>query len=264
MKKRLDLLLVERGLAASREQARSTIMAGLVSVGGQIVDKPGSLVDEGTTPIVQPAQRYVSRGGLKLEHALDAFGLHVAGLVAVDIGASTGGFTDCLLQRGVARVYAVDVGYGQLDWRLRNDPRVVVLERTNVRYLEALPEPVDLAAIDASFISLRLVVPAAVRLLRKGGRIVALVKPQFEAGRGRVGKGGVVRDPGVHQEVLSHLGTWAAKEGYGILRVTTSPIRGPAGNVEFLALMEPGMPNAADLEPQVTAALQEATALQGQ
>ncbi len=235
-------------------------MAGAASVGGQVVDKPGTMVDDSRDVELQSSARYVSRGGLKLEHALETFGLDVSGLVAADIGASTGGFTDCLLQRGATRVYAVDVGYGQLAWRLRNDPRVIVMERTNVRYLDALREAVDLATIDASFISLKLVVPAAARFLKTGGRIVGLVKPQFEAGRGSVGRGGVVRDPAIHAAVLRDLAAWGASEGYGIARVTVSPIRGPAGNVEFLALTVPGLSNAEDLEEQFAAALRQAAA----
>lgn len=263
MRKRLDLLLAERGLAKSREQARALIMAGSVKAGGQVLDKPGTLVDEDAPVEVEAASRFVSRGGLKLEHALDAFGVDVSGLVAVDVGASTGGFTDCLLQRGAARVYAVDVGYGQLDWRLRNDPRVVVLERTNIRHLSGLPEPVDLAVIDASFISLRLVIPPTARLLREGGRIVALVKPQFEAGRGSVGKGGVVRDPAVHVSVLRDLAVWGEANRFGVLAFATSPVRGPAGNVEFLALVVPGQPNTESLEETIAGAMEEATALKG-
>ena len=261
MKKRLDLLLMERGLAPSREQARALIMAGAVSVGGQIEDKPGVMVDEAGILVAAAPSRYVSRGGLKLERALDCFGLDVSGQVAVDVGASTGGFTDCLLQHGAARVYAVDVGYGQLDWRLRTNPRVVPIERTNVRYLSALPEVADVATVDTSFISLRLVLPATARLIRTGGLIVALVKPQFEAGRGRVGRGGVVRDSGVHRDVLTSLADWGAAEGYGFQKLAVSPLRGPAGNVEFLALVAPGGPNESDLELQIEAVLGEAAEL---
>lgn len=261
MKKRLDLLLAERGLAPSREQARALIMAGSVTASGQLVDKPGALVDEGSPVVVAAPARFVSRGGLKLEHALDAFGTDVTGAVAVDVGSSTGGFTDCLLQRGAARVYAVDVGYGQLDWRLRNDPRVVVLERTNIRYLSGLPEAVDLGTVDASFISLRLVIPPTAALLRAGGRIIALVKPQFEAGRGSVGKGGVVRDAAVHESVLRDLAAWAEAKRFGVTAVTTSPVRGPAGNVEFLVLIAPGESSAESLDRQIEDALEQATAL---
>lgn len=249
---------MERGLAGTREQARALIMAGSVAVGGEVVDKPGTKIEEGAPLSVAAAPKYVSRGGYKLERALDAFGLDVSGLVAVDIGASTGGFTDCLLQRGAARVYAVDVGYGQLDWRLRSDPRVVVMERTNARYLTSLPEPVDLATVDASFISLRLIIPPVARLLKEGGRMVVLIKPQFEAGREQVGKGGVVRNPDVHRAVLRGLAEWGDREGYGFRKVVASPIRGPAGNVEFLALVVTGQPSSLDIGSQIEEALKDA------
>ncbi len=236
-KKRLDLLLIERGLAETREKAQALIIAGDVTVNGRSIDKPGTAIAEDSQIVVAQGLRFVSRGGLKLEHALDALHVSVDGLVAVDVGASTGGFTDCLLQRGARRVYAVDVGYGQLDWRLRNDPRVVVLERTNVRHLTALPEAADLATIDVSFISLRLVLPPVGPLLQKDGRAVALVKPQFEAGRRQVGKGGVVRDPAVHKQVLRRLLAWAPSEGWFVRGVTPSPLLGPAGNREFFLLL---------------------------
>lgn len=261
MKKRLDLLLVERGLAPSREQAQALVMAGSVTIDGEAANKAGMSVSEDCDLAVTAPSRYVSRGGLKLERALEAFDLDVTGLVAVDVGASTGGFTDCLLQHGASRVYAVDVGYGQLDWRLRTDPRVVVIERTNIRHLATLPEPAGLATIDASFISLRLVLPPSARLLGPGGWIVALVKPQFEAGRGNVGKGGVVRDPEVHRDVLLRLAEWCATEGFGFRNLAVSPIRGPAGNVEFLALVSPGRPNSAELDQQIETALGEAADL---
>ena len=255
MRKRLDLLLVDRGLVVTREQAQSSIMAGDVTVDGRVVDKPGAKVEEDAAIAVKAVPKYVSRGGLKLEKALDEFGIDVAGMVVVDVGSSTGGFTDCVLQRGARRVYAVDVGYGQLDWRLRSDPRVVVMERTNVRYLGSLPEPADLAVMDLSFISLRLVIPAVARLLRPGGRMVALVKPQFEAGREQVGKGGVVRDPGVHRSVLLGLVEWGDREGFGVRMVTVSPIKGPAGNVEFLVLIVPGERSSPDIPQQIEAAI---------
>ncbi|RLC56795.1 MAG: TlyA family rRNA (cytidine-2'-O)-methyltransferase, partial [Chloroflexota bacterium] len=204
-KRRLDVLLVERGLAESRTQAQRLIRAGLVRVAGQVADKPGTQVATNAAITLQARPRFVSRGGEKLEAALVRFGLDVRGWVAADVGASTGGFTDCLLQHGARRVYAIDVGYGQLDWRLRNDPRVVVMERTNARYLESLPEPVDLVTVDVSFISLGLILPMAVRWLKPGGQVVALIKPQFEAGRREVGKGGVVRDPQVHRRVLERV-----------------------------------------------------------
>ncbi len=233
-RRRLDVLLVERGLAASREQARKLILAGQVRAGDRVADKAGALVAEDVALSVVAPPPFVSRGGLKLAAALDAFALAVEGLIVADVGASTGGFTDCLLQRGAARVYAIDVGYGQLAWRLRQDARVVVLERTNIRYLEALPEPCDLATVDVSFISLRLVLPAVQRLLKPNGRIIALVKPQFEAGRDRVGKGGVVRDTQVHRRVLYDLLEWAQGVGLTARGLIPSPLLGPAGNVEFL------------------------------
>lgn len=235
MKKRLDLLLVEKGLAESREKAQALILAGKVSVEGEIISKPGTLIRSDASIELKEGIPYVSRGGLKLEFALKAFGIDPTGKVAIDVGASTGGFTDCLLQHGAARVYAVDVGYGQLAWKLRHDPRVVVLERTNIRYLESLPEPVDLATIDVSFISLKLVLPSVLRLMKPKAEILALVKPQFEAGREKVGKGGVVRDPQVHREVLETLVEYAHSLGLHTLGLATSPFLGPAGNVEFFA-----------------------------
>jgi 23S rRNA (cytidine1920-2'-O)/16S rRNA (cytidine1409-2'-O)-methyltransferase len=239
-KERLDLLMVEMGLVESRQQAQRLIMAGQVLVNDQVMDKPGTRVAVGAQVQLTAALPYVSRGGLKLAAALDAFDLDVSGWVTADAGASTGGFTDCLLQRGAARVYAIDVGYGQLAWKLQQDERVVVMDRTNARYLEHLPEEVDLATIDTSFISLRLMLPAARRWLRPGGHIVSLVKPQFEAGREQVGKGGVVRDTAVHRAVLLELLAWGEAEGFGPQSLIRSPITGPAGNVEFLAHWRPG------------------------
>jgi 23S rRNA (cytidine1920-2'-O)/16S rRNA (cytidine1409-2'-O)-methyltransferase len=232
-------------------------MAGEVMVDGQMMDKPGRLVPAAATLQVRTPLPYVSRGGVKLAAALDAFALDVTGLVAVDVGASTGGFTDCLLQRGAARVYAVDVGYGQLAWKLRSDPRVVVLERTNVRHLEQLPGSVlvDLAVIDASFIGLSLVLPAALHLLRSGGEIVALVKPQFEAGVDDVGKGGVVRDARVHRRVLEEVVAVAHSAGLIVAGLTASPLRGPAGNVEFLIWLRPGPAAEIEIERTIEAVL---------
>jgi 23S rRNA (cytidine1920-2'-O)/16S rRNA (cytidine1409-2'-O)-methyltransferase len=233
-RERLDVLLHKTGLAESREQARRLIMAGQVSVGGATVDKPGTRVVPTAALHIEARPRYVSRGGLKLEAALTAFAVDVRGLVAADIGASTGGFTDCLLQHGAARVYAVDVGYGQLAWGLRQDRRVVVMERVNARHLQTLPEPIDLTTIDVSFISLKLVLPAVIPLLKPIGQIVALAKPQFEAGRTQVGKGGVVRDSAVHHAVLRDLLAWASAHGLQTQGLIASPLRGPAGNIEFL------------------------------
>lgn len=255
-KQRLDRLLSERKLAESRERARALIMAGAVTVNGRVATKAGELVSEDATISVRQALPYVSRGGFKLAHALDAFALDVADRVAVDVGASSGGFTDVLLQRGAKRVYAVDVGYGQLDWRLRNDPRVVVLERTNVRYLETLPELVDMAVVDVSFISLGLVLPAVQRLLGHPSDVVALVKPQFEAGRKQVGRGGVVRDQAVHRQVLQAVGASAQELGFALADMTASPILGPAGNREFLVHLHLDGPRGQPLDQLVERALQ--------
>jgi 23S rRNA (cytidine1920-2'-O)/16S rRNA (cytidine1409-2'-O)-methyltransferase len=239
---RLDVLVTERGLAASREQARRLIMAGAVVINEQRVDKPGMFVDPAATLRIKDEARspYVSRGGHKLEAALRAFQVDVAGVVALDVGASTGGFTDCLLQHGAAKVYAVDVGYGQLAWPLRHDPRVVNLERCNIRTLarSALSEAPTLAVIDASFISLSLVIPPVLALLTPRGRIIALIKPQFEVGKGRVGKGGVVRDPQLHAEVIEKLRSQAESWQVEVLGVIESPLLGPKGNKEFLLYLQ--------------------------
>jgi 23S rRNA (cytidine1920-2'-O)/16S rRNA (cytidine1409-2'-O)-methyltransferase len=236
-KKRLDLLLVESGLVESREKAQALILSGEVLVNGQVARRASLPVPEGASVEVRQQLPYVSRGGLKLAHALDRLGLDVRGLTIVDVGASTGGFTDCVLQRGARRVYAVDVGYGQLDYRLRQDPRVVVLERTNIRELAGLPEMMDAAVIDVSFISLTLVLPVVTHLLSPQGWVLALVKPQFEAGREQVGKGGVVRDPAVHRRVLEKVAVWAQEHGLAVAGAVASPILGPAGNREFFELL---------------------------
>ncbi|HJV35342.1 TlyA family RNA methyltransferase [Geomonas sp.] len=236
-KERLDKLVLDRGLAPSRERAKALIMAGQVVVDDHLADKAGLMV-EVTAEIRLKGEPlpYVSRGGLKLAKGLDEFGLDVTGLCAVDVGASTGGFTDCLLQRGARRVIAVDVGYGQLAWKLREDPRVLNLEKTNIRYLEpeGLPEVPDLAVIDASFISLDKVLPPTLRLIKDDGTVVALIKPQFEVGRGQVGKGGVVRDEKKHQEVVASVTALSESLGLLVLGVCESPILGPKGNKEFL------------------------------
>jgi 23S rRNA (cytidine1920-2'-O)/16S rRNA (cytidine1409-2'-O)-methyltransferase len=255
-KERLDLLLVEQGLAESREQAQRLIMAGQVVVGDHVVDKPGTRVQAILPVTVTGSLPYVSRGGFKLAAALEAFGLEVIGRIAADVGASTGGFTDCLLQRGAARVYAIDVGYGQLAWKLQQDPRVVVMDRTNARYLETLPESVDLVTIDVSFISLKLILPAVLGWLREKGEIVALIKPQFEAGPERVGKGGVVRDAAIHRAVLEDLAAWASAQGIGLTGLIRSPITGPAGNVEFLAHWVPGCTTTADASSLIEACVE--------
>ena len=237
-KQRLDALLVARGLAETRAKAQAMSLAGLVWSGGRRLDKPGlMLAPETPLECRGKPHPFVSRGGVKLAHGLDHFAIDPAGAVALDIGASTGGFTDVLLQRGARRVYAVDVGHGQLDWRLRQDERVIVRERCNARYLTRaeIPDPVDLVVCDASFISLKTVLPAALDLVRPGAALVALVKPQFEVGKGRVGKGGVVRDPALHNEVCADIAAWLGdRPGWRVLGLTESPIRGPEGNVEFL------------------------------
>jgi 23S rRNA (cytidine1920-2'-O)/16S rRNA (cytidine1409-2'-O)-methyltransferase len=233
-KRRLDALLVERGLCPSREQARAAVLAGDVTVGGRPATKPGAPVAADAELAVARRPRFVSRGGDKLDHALARFGIDVRGAVVADIGASTGGFTDCLLQHGAARVYAIDVGYGVMDYRLRIDPRVVLMERTNARHLAALPEPVDLAVIDVSFISLTKVLPAVRRLLRDDGEVVALIKPQFEAHRAEVGRGGIVRDRETHARVIGRVAAWCATNGLRVRGLTISPILGGEGNREFL------------------------------
>ncbi len=235
-RERLDRLMVARGLAESRERARALILAGSVRVDGNPAGKAGTMVPEHAVIEVRtPDHPYVSRGGLKLEGALDAFGIDVTGLVALDAGASTGGFTDCLLRRGAARVYAVDVGYGQFAWKLRQDSRVILLERTNIRHVrgEEIGEPLDLAVIDVSFISLKLVLPPVLALLRNGGMVLPLIKPQFEAGKDRVGKKGVVRDPEVHREVVDGIVSFARDLGIAVESTCESPITGPEGNREF-------------------------------
>jgi 23S rRNA (cytidine1920-2'-O)/16S rRNA (cytidine1409-2'-O)-methyltransferase len=233
---RLDLLLVQKGLAESREKARAMIMAGLVEVDKVAANKPGYLVAPLSNLSVKKPLPYVSRGGLKLEAALDTFSLDVKDRVLLDVGASTGGFTDCLLQRGAKRVVAVDVGYGQFHWRLRQDPRVVLLEKTNIRNLTpaVVQEDLDGAVIDVSFISLKLVLPAVSQFLKPQAFVVALVKPQFEVGKGQVGKGGVVRDPALHQEVLNSLCSFFREVGWKVKEQMPSPVLGPKGNKEFL------------------------------
>jgi len=236
-KTRLDVALVERGLAETRAAAQRLVMAGLVFSGERRLDKPGHGV-AADMPIEVRGQPhpYVSRGGLKLEKGLDHFAIPVEGRIALDVGASTGGFTDLLLQRGAAKVYAIDVGTNQLAWKLRQDPRVVVHEKTNARYLgpDIVTEPVDLIVCDASFISLAKVLDTALDFARPGGRLIALIKPQFEAGRDEVGKGGVVRDPAVHERVCEAAAEWLRGRGWSVMGVTRSPITGPEGNVEFL------------------------------
>ena len=249
-KKRVDLLLVERGLADTRQKAQAVIMAGQVYTGERRCDKPGLTLEEDAPLEVRGRLRYVSRGGLKLEKAMEVFPITLTGCTAADIGASTGGFTDCMLQNGANRVYAVDVGYGQLAWSIRNDPRVVCLERTNARYLtrEQIPEPLGFASIDVSFISLGLILPALRPLMAQGGQVAALVKPQLEAGREKVGKKGVVRDQAVHLEVLEHFLDHAAQADFAVLGLDFSPIRGPEGNIEYLGFLQAGAGERAALD----------------
>ena len=242
-KKRLDVLLVEQGLVESRQKAQAIIMAGQVYAGERRLDTAGQMLDPETVLEVRgQTLPYVSRGGLKLEKAMKSFPITLQDKIAADIGASTGGFTDCMLKNGAARVYAVDVGYGQLAWTIRNDPRVVCLERTNARYLtrEQIPEPLDFASVDVSFISLGLILPALRPLLRDGGEAAVLVKPQFEAGREKVGKKGVVRDPAVHLEVLEQFLRHAAQSDFSVKGLDFSPIRGPEGNIEYLGYLRVG------------------------
>ena len=257
-KKRLDVAMVERGLAESRQKAQAVIMAGQVYVNGQKVDKAGAPVAEDAAIEVRgKTLAYVSRGGLKLEKAMELWPIRLEGAVCADIGASTGGFTDCMLQNGAEKVYAVDVGYGQLAWSLRSDPRVVCMERTNVRYLtpEQIPEPLDFGTVDVSFISLKLILPALRTLLKPEGQLVCLVKPQFEAGREKVGKKGVVRDPAVHREVLEQFLINAAEADFTVKEMTFSPIRGPEGNIEYLGHLTvgAGAPWAGDVAALVEA-----------
>ena len=242
-KTRLDVLLTERGLLDSRQKAQATIMSGIVFVDGKRVDKAGTMVsNDSNIEIRGTTLKYVSRGGLKLEKAMQTFPLHLEGKVCADIGASTGGFTDCMLQNGAKKVYAVDVGYGQLDWKLRNDERVVCMERTNARYLthEEIPEELDFASIDVSFISLKLIFPALYGLLREGGEIACLIKPQFEAGRENIGKGGIVRDKKVHFEVIKRLFSAANALGLSPCAISPSAIEGGDGNREYVALFVKG------------------------
>ena len=251
-KKRLDVLLVEQMYAETRSKAQAIIMAGLVYVNGQKADKAGMSFDADTAQIEVRGQTcpYVSRGGLKLEKALRDFGVDPTGFVCSDSGCSTGGFTDCLLQQGAKKVFAIDVGYGELNWKIRNDPRVVVMERTNIRYVtpEDIGEPLDLSVIDVSFISLRIVLPAIKNLLKeKQGQVLCLIKPQFEAGRENVGKNGVIREPVVHKEVLDNFVALAKELGFTILGLTFSPVKGPAGNIEFLGHLT--LADAEGIEP---------------
>ncbi|CCX37495.1 ribosomal RNA large subunit methyltransferase J [Clostridium sp. CAG:1013] len=255
MKKRLDILVTERGLAESREKAKTLIMAGQVYVDNQKADKPGDTFSEDAQVEVRgKGLQYVSRGGLKLEKAMKQFGLTLTDKICMDVGASTGGFTDCMLQNGACKVYSVDVGYGQLAWSLRTDPRVVNLERTNARYLtkEQIPEEIGFFSVDVSFISLTIILPAVRPLMAEHGQAVCLIKPQFEAGREKVGKKGVVRDQAVHREVIEKIRDFVLENGFSVLGLTYSPVKGPEGNIEYLIYLErsdepiltPGVPDA--------------------
>ena len=263
IKKRLDVLLVEQGYADTRTKAQAIIMSGNVYVDGQKADKPGTAYEEHVALEVRGAAcPYVSRGGLKLEKALRDFGVDPTGYVCSDSGASTGGFTDCLLQKGASKVFAIDVGYGQLDWKIRSDPRVVVMERTNIRYVtpEQLGEPLDLSVIDVSFISLKIVLPVIKTFLKSTGQVLCLIKPQFEAGKEKVGKKGVVREPETHKEVLDHFVELADSLDFKILGLTFSPVKGPEGNIEFLGHLtlddKPGIrPDTADVVAQAHSTL---------
>ena len=237
MKRRIDVLLVERGLAESREKAQALIMAGEVYIDDVIAAKPSAQVPEGSSIRLREKLPFVSRGGIKLAHALSEFKIDVSSLIAADVGASTGGFTDCLLQHGVSKVYAIDVVYGQIDYRLRTDPRVVVIDRTNARYPLPVPEQIDIAAIDVSFISLEKIVPNVAAITKRGGRIICLVKPQFEAGKSMVEKGGLVKNPAIHAGVLGRFISWSINKEYRIIGITPSPIYGSSGNREFFVLL---------------------------
>lgn len=258
-KDRLDVVMVEQKLAETRSKAQALIMAGDVYIGEQKMDKAGTMVPcDSAITVRSSACPYVSRGGLKLEKALRDFGVNVSGFVCSDSGASTGGFTDCLLQQGAQKVFAIDVGYGQLAWKIRNDPRVVTMERTNIRYVkpEDLGEPLDLSVVDVSFISLHTVLPAIKDLLKPTGQILCLIKPQFEAGKGKVGKKGVVREPEIHREVLENFVALAEKLQMRICALTYSPVKGPEGNIEFLAHLAMGEGEA--FLPDVAALVAEA------
>src|SRR5947208_3948398 len=237
---RLDQLLVARGFFTSREQAQRTILAREVSIGTRTADKPSEPLDEKTVIAVKPTRKYVGRGALKLEPALEHFDVDVKGKTALDIGVSTGGFTDCMLQRGAEKVYAVDVGYGQLDWKLRNDPRVIVLEKTNARFLtrDQIPELVDICVIDVSFISLALILPNALALLKPDGKILALIKPQFELQRSDIGKGGIVRDPRLHQKAQDKIVAFVNDLGHVVVGIAPAGIKGADGNQEFFACIQ--------------------------
>ncbi len=262
MKTRLDVLMTKQGLTESREKAKAVIMSGNVFVNGVREDKAGATFDEETAQITvkENPLKYVSRGGLKLEKAIDTFGIDISGLTCMDIGSSTGGFTDCMLQNGAVKVYSIDVGHGQLAWKLRNDERVVCMEKTNFRYVtpDMIADPIDLASADVSFISLDKILPAAYPLLRDEAKMVCLIKPQFEAGRSQVGKKGVVRDKKVHEEVIYKITDVSEENGFTPVDLTYSPVRGPEGNIEYLILLHKGQINVEDVKDKITAVVDEA------
>ena len=255
MKKRLDILITERGLSESREKAKALIMSGVVYVNNEKQDKAGAEFEDTVDIQISDSLKYVSRGGYKLEKAIDKYNLDLSGCICADIGASTGGFSDCMLQNNATKVYAVDVGYGQLAWSLRNDERVVCLERTNARYLNEMiiPEKLDFFSMDVSFISVRLILPSIYPLLNEHAKGVILIKPQFEAGKGKVGKNGVVRDPATHKEVLEEITDYLINNNYAVLGLDYSPIKGPKGNIEYLAFVEKsGNSNPFDIDKLVS------------
>lgn len=263
MKQRLDLILVQKGLASSREKAKAMIMSGIVYVNGQKEDKAGTTFDEkaaNTVEVRGTTLKYVSRGGLKLEKAMECFGLELSGRVCMDVGASTGGFTDCMLQNGAVKVFSIDVGRGQLDWKLRNDSRVVCMEKTNMRYVkpEDIGEAVDFTSIDVSFISLTKILLPVKNCLKDGGQVVCLIKPQFEAGRDKVGKKGVVRDTKVHEEVIKMVMDYAVSIGFSLLHLDYSPIKGPEGNIEYLLHLK-NTENEHDIDERIIPAVVEAS-----
>ncbi len=265
MKTRLDIKLVQLGLVSGRDKAKAIIMAGIVYVNGQKADKAGTeVLDEDKIELRGETLRYVSRGGLKLEKAFESFPIQVQNAICMDIGASTGGFTDCMLQNGAKKVYAIDVGYGQLAWKLRTDERVVNLERTNFRHVtkEQVTDPVNFASVDVSFISLTLILPAAYPLLSDDGEMICLIKPQFEAGKGFVGKKGVVKDSQIHQDTIVKVINFAVETGFSVLGLTFSPVKGPEGNIEYLVYLKKELSPRLEIDPEMISSVVEASHIQ--
>lgn len=265
MKTRLDIKLVQLGLVSGRDKAKAIIMAGIVYVNGQKADKAGTeVLDEDKIELRGETLRYVSRGGLKLEKAFESFPIQVQNAICMDIGASTGGFTDCMLQNGAKKVYAIDVGYGQLAWKLRTDERVVNLERTNFRHVtkEQVTDPVNFASVDVSFISLTLILPAAYPLLSDDGEMICLIKPQFEAGKGFVGKKGVVKDSQIHQDTIVRVIDFAVETGFSVLGLTFSPVKGPEGNIEYLVYLKKELSPRLEIDPEMISSVVEASHMQ--